>query len=297
MSKLSKERKQEADEQTSLDSNISQDAAMTTSTEAAVAQPFFAFKNEKLNAYSAEIAAIRDEMGGVNFKLAKVLGKVKSEKCYEDDGFKSVAEYAESTFSIKRSMAYQLAAVGERFYNAESETAAKVAGMLTPSNLSEIVKLTDEQIQEQIELGAISNDSTQASLREVANHVKQATSPSKPKVLPQYVVDVTIIRANAIARNHFDRITMEELSVELCAGMSIKQEYISKTFVSASADANGVDIWLLPDGGIVKLEYAKYVTEVEAKRKSHKNGPVKVYTREELEAMLAALNAGEDKGE
>ena len=248
----------------------------------------FTFKNEKLNAYSVEIAAIRDEMGNVNVKLAKVLGHVKTDKCYEDDGFKSVAEYAEKTFKIKRSMAYQLAAVGERFYNSDNETAQKVAEMLPPSNLSEIVKLTDDQLNVQMQSGTISENSTQASLREVATHVKEAESPAKPKVLKQYVADVTLYGQSTIERKHFDRITMEELPSAIGINAFIVKTF-QKLVDKGPEKSAGLDIWATPDGAVVRVEYTTYITPAASTRAEHKAGEVKTYTRAELEAMLAAL--------
>lgn len=285
MSKKSDERKNEVEATTPVAIAVSIPSAPVA----------FTFKNEKLNAYSLEISAIRDEMGNVNVKLARVLGRVKTEKCYEDDGFKSVAEYAEATFNIKRSMSYQLAAVGERFYNAETETAKKVAALLTPSNLSEIVKLSDDEISAQLENGAISENSTQSSLREVAAHVKKAGSPENPKVLQQFVVDVTIYGVSTIEHRHFDKIVKEALLPQISTGIPISKTFV-KMIDKGDERCKGVEVMLFPDGTMAKIEYEKYFTPVELSRAGHKNGPVKTYTRAELEAMLAALDSKEGEG-
>lgn len=137
-------------------------------------QTSFNFKNEKLNKFSESIAKIAIDSVSRNIELAKIFGRILETECYKEDGFSSVADYAEKTFGIKRASAYQLANVGRRFFNSDSETANKVVHILNgkTGNLAELVNMSDEQIEEAITSKKLSEDSTQKDLREIANSVK-----------------------------------------------------------------------------------------------------------------------------
>ena len=130
----------------------------------------FHFKNTKLNEYSAQIAACAHDMNTKAREVAMALGHVLSSKCYEDDGFKSVGEFAENTFGIKKSQAYRMANTAKRFFIDKNLTAENHPELLTApiSNLAEIAKLTDQEIDDAISAGVISPDSTQKRMREAA---------------------------------------------------------------------------------------------------------------------------------
>lgn len=53
------------------------------------------------------------------YKIAYLLNKVNEERLYIDDGFMSTAEYAEKTFNIKKTLTYNLIAIGMN-YTAEN---------------------------------------------------------------------------------------------------------------------------------------------------------------------------------
>lgn len=143
-------------------------------TSTADIQTTFNFKNAELNKFSANIAKIAIDSVSRNIELAKIFGRILETECYKDDGFSSVADFAEKTFGIKKASAYQLANVGRRFFNSDSETAGKVVQLLNgkTGNLAELVNMTDEQIEEAIASEKLTADSTQKDLREVASSVK-----------------------------------------------------------------------------------------------------------------------------
>lgn len=134
----------------------------------------FNFKNHSLNEFSKAIANIAISNVSRNIELSKILGRILDTKCYEEDGFKSVADFAEKTFGIKKANAYQLANVGKRFLNSDEETASKLVKMLhgKTGNLAELVNMSDEEIEDAISSGEINSDSTQKDLRDVANSRK-----------------------------------------------------------------------------------------------------------------------------
>lgn len=250
----------------------------------------FNFKNAKLNEVSAKIAKVGADMSNKNREIAKLLGMVKKDKLYTEDGFKSVDEFAEKTFGIKKSIAYQLANVGERFYNVDSETAKKVAAMLPPSNLAEIAGMKDEDIQKAIDTGEIKEGTTQQKLRDIAKTAK-AVSPAKDgkvKVLPEYEADATIFRTTGADRLHFDKITLPDLWEQVGKKIDLLGSE-TKTFQrEGKYDKEyhrGITV-TLTKFGVVTLNYG-----LATKPPKAKNTTPKEYTIEELEAMLAAKKA------
>lgn len=159
-------------------------------TSTADIQTKFNFKNAELNKFSANIAKIAIDSVSRNIELAKIFGRILETECYKDDGFSSVADFAEKTFGIKKASAYQLANVGRRFFNSDSETASKVVKLLNgkTGNLAELVNMTDEQIETAINEKKITSDSVQKDLREVASSVKPAKVITEKKARLSAVV-------------------------------------------------------------------------------------------------------------
>lgn len=262
---------------------------MNEITNATVKAPAsFTFKNKKLNEISIRIAKIGDDMGKKNMELAKLLGTVKRDELFKDDGFKSVAEYADSTFGIQKSLAYQLAKVGERFYLSDNATAKTVSGMLPPSNLAELVNMKDEDIQKAIDAKEITPTTTQKTLRSVAAGVKHA----KPKILEAYAVDAEIIRSSGIDRLHLEKSNLPDALDEIAKRVKLG-EFIEKQFIREGkydgAYHKGVKVILCEDGELVRLTYgiANPVKKTDAKKPK--------FTRAQLLKMLAEMP--EDEGE
>lgn len=261
---------------------------MNEITNATVKAPAaFTFKNKKLNEISIRIAKIGDDMGKKNMELAKLLGTVKRDELFKDDGFKSVAEYADTTFGIQKSLAYQLAKVGERFYLSDNATAKTVAGMLPPSNLAELVNMKDEEIQKAIDDKEITPSTTQKTLRSVAAGVKH----TKPKVLEAYAMDIEIIRSSGIDRLHLDKSSLPDAVDEIAKRVKLG-EFIEKQFIREGkyegAYHKGVKVILCEDGELVRLTYgiANPVKKVEGKKPK--------FTRAQLLKMLAEMPGDEE---
>lgn len=261
----------------------------------------FNFKNKKLNEISAKIAKAGADMSSKNKEIAKLLGSVKKGKLYSDDGFKSVSEYAEKTFGIAKSLAYQLANVGERFYLVDSETAKKAAALLPPSNLAEIAGMTDEAIQKAIDKGTIKAASTQKELRETAKKAKdeaeKANKPtsktsSKARVIPQYEADVTIFRMEGADRIHFDKADMDTIDKAVKERINLDGAQ-SKVFVREGKYEKeyhrGITVWLTLSG-VVVLNYGLASKPPKADKPAEKE-----YTVAEIEAMLKAAKEKEAK--
>lgn len=270
--------------------NMREENTMNEITNATVKAPAsFTFKNKKLNEISLKIAKIGDDMGKKNMELAKLLGAVKKDELFKEDGFKSVAEYADSTFGIQKSLAYQLAKVGERFYLSDSATAKTVSAMLPPSNLAELVNMKDEEIQKALDEKEITPATTQKTLRSVASGVKH----TKPKTLEDYTVDAEIIHFGTVDRIHWDKTQLPVALDEIPQRISISAYDIEKQFIREGkyegAYHKGVKVILCEEGELVRLTYGIV-------SKPKKDEPKKPkFTRAQLLKMLAEMP--EDEGE
>ena len=154
----------------------------------------FNFKNAKLNEISAKIAveaanmnsvynAAKEGAEAINKALAPLFGELLSSKCFKDDGFKSVAEYAEQTFGMSKSMAYMLARVGEQFFNTDNDYTRKARETLSTSKLNELTGTDRVAIAKAIDEGKLTADTSLASCREFATAHKK---PGKEKIVPTF---------------------------------------------------------------------------------------------------------------
>ena len=154
----------------------------------------FNFKNAKLNEISAKIAeqsaamnsvynAAKEGAETVNKALAPLFGELLTTKCFKDDGFKSVADYAEQTFGMSKSMAYMLARVGEQFYNTDNDYTRKARETLSTSKLAELTGTDRVVIAKAIDDGELASDTSLATCRDFATSHKK---PGKEKVVQTY---------------------------------------------------------------------------------------------------------------
>lgn len=149
----------------------------------------FHFKSELLNEASRKIAkevdAINKTADGArkatetfNRNVSVVLFEVMDKKLYTPDGFKSVADYAEQVFGIKRSYAYMLARAAGRVKAIPELSSFKT------SNVAELSTADGVAVKQAIESGEISEASTQTELREFA--AKNPAKQAKAKIEPTY---------------------------------------------------------------------------------------------------------------
>ena len=237
----------------------------------------FNFKSAALNAYSRQIAEIGATMASKNIEIAKILGKIMTEEAYKEDGFQSVQDYAEQTFGIKKSSAYQLANVGRRFYNTEDPTAKHVAAMIPPANLAELKNMTNDEIQAEIDAGNITPETTQKQLREIAakhKDVKPAT------VVKTYDGAIKFVIGTSVTIKPFNNWSLDDILDQTARANGFSRE----AFKSYGPD---MKIAVSAAGDVFLVSYSRHVTPKQAHDKAAKNGKVKTFTAEEVEAMIA----------
>lgn len=204
----------------------------------------FSFKNAQLNKISAKIAeqsaamnsvynAAKEGAEAVNKALAPLFGELMASKCYKDDGFKSVADYAEHTFGMSKSMAYMLARVGEAFYNTGSEDAKLARETLSTSKLAELTGTDKKVVGDAIKDGDLTADTSLAACRDFATAHKK---PGKEKVVPLFDLftmprkDGDFPKLSAIPKDDFKGSILE------ARGMSFAEDSMVTVSVKLDGD-------------------------------------------------------------
>lgn len=86
------------------------------------------FINKKLENATERLIACSNTINGKEYAIAAILAEIETKSLYSDDGFASSAEYAEQTFSIKKSKAYSLITIGKDFTRPILNSAGKTVG-------------------------------------------------------------------------------------------------------------------------------------------------------------------------
>lgn len=267
----------------------------------------FTFKNAKLNELSAKIAeqaanmnsvynAAKEGAEAVNKALAPLFGELLSSKCYTEDGFKSVADYAEKTFGMGKSMAYMLARVGKEYHNEGGELTAKAVETLSTSKLAELTGVDRVAVAKAIDSGELTADSSLADCREfAARHKKQG----KEKVLPTYTV-VDMRRTGVFCENVTKEEMYEQVAASIVANHPEHAESEAAVYFSSvkldgdKASAAQHFIAYTATGFVRMFEYRPYVVAKKLKRTSGERFDLAAYIAslsDEDRAALAAMVA------
>ena len=202
-------------------------------------------------------------------------------KKYEADGFKSVAEFAE-TIGIEKSTAHKMADAG-MVYDSKVPAIAQFAdkaGYTKASKVASIVKDgKSEDLAKAIEDGEISADD---SVAEISSWKATKTAQAKgDKVLSKY--EVWGIHGNG-NQFHYDSIELENVT-EIENGIKVGSFELGgnggdeKTKWTVYADSI--------DGSLVRITYAR--VKKESKTKATKTKAAKDLTKEDLIALAEAM--------
>lgn len=132
-----------------------------------------AFKNQALQDCTERISKIYTNAYQYaeekNREIALILAEIQKDRLYLEDGFKSVADYAEQTFNLKKTNAHMLANAGRVYLSDNVNPALKE---FSPSKVAELTSLHSDAVNKALETGRISKYSTQKELREFAIETK-----------------------------------------------------------------------------------------------------------------------------
>lgn len=263
----------------------------------------FTFKNAKLNELSGKIAQqtaainalyndAKDKAERINQQLAPIFGELLTTKCYKDDGFKSVADYAEQTFGMGKSMAYMLARVGKEFYGDAADMMKDVRAKLSTAKLAELTGVDRVQLAKDVQSGAISKDTTLQQCREYAT-THQKKSPAKPKVLPTFTV-ASMDTKSVVCSNVIKEDMYKQVAAALAANGHAESE-AAVLFASCKLDGDKPSaaqhfIAYTAAGFTRMYEYRPYVkTGTGSKSQGVDKFDLKAYLRKLSPEQLAAL--------
>lgn len=164
--------------------------ALDAATLEAISNSRFAFlKSKELAKAGLELDAIGNDVAAKAVAQCKVYFDVTTRKLYEEDGFKSVGEFAEKYFGESRSSASQKAAVYGRFFSDDaSETCKRVLELVgnKPAVLYELSKMTDEELQAELDKGTFDDGCTLDKAKALAKAAKAARDDGKPAVVKMF---------------------------------------------------------------------------------------------------------------
>lgn len=121
------------------------------------------FQNKTLNSATKKIAGISLKIKKNLFEVALILSQVDDEKAYEEDGFKSAAEYAQKTFGFKKSHAYTMIKIGKEYTapTLESNLPHEPNNDFSTTQIEKVFPLKSrEVVVELVESGEITPDMT-----------------------------------------------------------------------------------------------------------------------------------------
>lgn len=253
----------------------------------------FSFKDAKLNDLSAKIstqianmnalvADARERAERINSALAPLFGEVMTSKCYEKDGFKSVADYAEATFNIGRSMAYLLARVGRDYYNDDNDYTKAAREALTVSRLDAMGAVDRVALAKAIEDGEITPETSLDDCRAFGASHRKAGKEPKAKVV--HTFDLHAMPANGgelLASN----VVKDDFLSALVEAFGASSEHCGIAFVTLPVNADSAakhGVFYTSDGACRMFEYRPHALPKKAKGK--KSGE-----KFDLMAYLASL--------
>lgn len=234
------------------------------------------FKAKELN---SAVVSFDKFFSGIqkNWKDACILmHRLQDGKKYEEDGFKSIADFAE-TIGIEKSTAHKMCDAG-MVYDSKNPVIAQFAtdaGYTKANKVASLVKDgKEEELAKAIEDGEISADDTVSDL--TAWKETKRLQDKKEKVLSKFEIDFTVFKSTGAQGFHYDAIEFEnvpEFDGVLWGGISVP-------------DGGKVKVGLYPDGTLVKVNSMDKVKK-EPKPKATK--PAKEMTKEELIALAKSM--------
>ena len=235
------------------------------------------FKSKALNTATAGLAKAFKNIESGRKDACAILAKIERNNSYKEDGFKSLAEYAE-TIGINKSLAHKMENAG-RMLISEDETIKTFANNTDFSKLAILSSADEKEVKKAIENGSLTSESTQAEVKEIKANMK---TEGKDKVLSKYKVKGEIGNTE---------ITYDEIEVEMIPELEGLVKVGTFDFVTGKNTSEKRTVYASPISGVMAWISTEKVKK--AKVKSVKGNSFSI---EELEAMLArARNEAESE--
>lgn len=142
------------------------------------------FSDKRLNAATKKITKYANSIRTNYYGIAKCLAEVADNKYFEADGFKNAAEYAETTFGIKRAQAYNLIRIGRDYTTPELTSNLPHDGNdYTTTQVLKMLPIGDrEEVIEFVEAEQITPDMTAAEINKKVKAYLKKDEPVEDSV-------------------------------------------------------------------------------------------------------------------
>lgn len=226
--------------------------------------------------------------------VARILCTIDTGKLYEDDGFKTTAEFAEKCLGLKKSTVSTLIGAGKRFL---VDGTSNPLPNQTAYNMYYLKDFSDETIKEAVDSGELSNASTQADIKAWADsHAadKEDAKNAKPEVVPMFKVSVRVGNVITTGPNAVTKDDITTTAAALAHAESGKYETVALP-ATKTADGQKVNraLLLVDETRDMPAPVLVYWTMVKSPKTAKPKAKTANYTVAELEAMLAAARVAD----
>lgn len=188
-----------------------------------------------------------------------ILAKVEANKSYKDDGFSSLAEYAE-LIGLNKSAAHKMENAG-RLILSDNPIIRDFAAKADYSKLSLLASEDEDEVAEAVEKGELSTESTAANVK--AWKASRPVKEGKEKVVPTFRIVGAALTVNG--KKDID------VTIGIASPADWAREYDNTALVSTVKDADGTThyVALTADGSMFN-----YIAERVKAEKKTKKAPV-----------------------
>ena len=140
------------------------------------------FENKELQKITNDIQRVGVSIRQNFYKLAGLLKRVEIERLFVDDGFMSVAEYAEKTFSIKKTTTYNLLKIAGTYLadtGKESNLPHTGTRDYSSSQLNVLLPLEESIVRQLTEDGDIYPEMSVRDMKKVIKLYKEEPEPTE----------------------------------------------------------------------------------------------------------------------
>lgn len=152
-------------------------------------------KNKRLQKATFDIHKLELASNRNLFKIAEILKAVEENKLYEDDGFKSTAEYGQQVLGYKKSSVSTMIRVAQRFIDdktGETVFPHQPGEDYTMFQLTELLTLSDESIGDLIASGELHQGMAQKNMRFLVKQERVRIGEVVPKQEKKEPTHITV---------------------------------------------------------------------------------------------------------
>lgn len=155
-------------------------------------------KNTTLRKATERITKCTHAIATNAYTIAAILAKIDETECYTEDGFKNVAEYAETFFSMKKSTTYEYIKIGRDYVENNHSNLPHAEVDFTHKQVAALLPLKNrDRAVELIENGTITVDTPVSEIKKIVK--AETTEPTEEETEEAEPTEETTDNAALIA--------------------------------------------------------------------------------------------------